>query len=50
LAFGVALNRAYDAARHELLSRVAARIAHAAPLLIAHGSIADNLANPAATE
>ena len=33
LAFEQALNRAYDAARHELLDRVQARIAHAAPLL-----------------
>jgi len=49
LAFGVALNRAYDAARHQLLSRVAARIAHAAPLLNAQG-LAENSANPAAIE
>jgi glycerol-3-phosphate acyltransferase PlsX len=33
LAFEQALNRAYDAARHQLLDRVQARIAHAAPLL-----------------
>lgn len=33
VAFGHALNRAYDAARNQLLSRVQARIAHAAPLL-----------------
>jgi len=33
LAFGFALNRAYDAARNNLLDRVQARIAHAAPLL-----------------
>jgi phosphate acyltransferase len=33
LAFEVALNRAYDAARNNLLDRVQARIAHAAPLL-----------------
>jgi glycerol-3-phosphate acyltransferase PlsX len=32
-AFEQALNRAYDAARHQLLERVQARIAHAAPLL-----------------
>ncbi|MCX7668760.1 MAG: phosphate acyltransferase, partial [Anaerolineae bacterium] len=32
-AFGQALNRAYDAARHGLLERVQSRIAHAAPLL-----------------
>ena len=49
LAFGVALNRAYDAARHQLLGRVAARIAHAAPLLNAQG-LAENSANPAAIE
>ncbi len=34
LAFGYALNRAYDAARNQLLDRVQARIAHAAPLLV----------------
>jgi glycerol-3-phosphate acyltransferase PlsX len=33
LAFEHALNRAYDAARNNLLERVQARIAHAAPLL-----------------
>lgn len=33
LAFECALNRAYDAARNNLLERVQARIAHAAPLL-----------------
>ncbi|MDO5626052.1 MAG: phosphate acyltransferase PlsX [Pseudomonadota bacterium] len=33
VAFEQALTRAYDAARHELLARVQARIAHAAPLL-----------------
>ncbi|HBH38366.1 MAG TPA: phosphate acyltransferase PlsX, partial [Curvibacter sp.] len=33
LAFEQALNRAYDAARNQLLDRVQARIAHAAPLL-----------------
>lgn len=33
LGFGFALNRAYDAARNNLLDRVQARIAHAAPLL-----------------
>lgn len=49
LAFGVALNRAYDASRHKLLSRVAARIAHAAPLLNSQG-FAENSANPAALE
>jgi glycerol-3-phosphate acyltransferase PlsX len=34
LAFGFALERAYDAARNQLLGRVQARIAHAAPLLV----------------
>lgn len=34
LAFGFALARAYDAARNDLLARVQARIAHAAPLLV----------------
>jgi glycerol-3-phosphate acyltransferase PlsX len=33
LAFEQALNRAYDAARNNLLDRVRTRIAHAAPLL-----------------
>ncbi len=33
LSFGFALNRAYDAARNNLLDRVKARIAHAAPLM-----------------
>jgi phosphate acyltransferase len=34
LAFENALNRAYDAARNQLLDRVRERIAHAAPLLM----------------
>jgi glycerol-3-phosphate acyltransferase PlsX len=34
LAFEYALERAYDAARNNLLDRVQARIAHAAPLLV----------------
>jgi glycerol-3-phosphate acyltransferase PlsX len=34
LAFENALNRAYDAARNQLLDRVRDRIAHAAPLLM----------------
>jgi glycerol-3-phosphate acyltransferase PlsX len=34
LAFEQALNRAYDAARNNLLDRVEARIAHARPLLV----------------
>jgi glycerol-3-phosphate acyltransferase PlsX len=33
VAFGYAMDRAYDAARNNLLERVRARIAHAAPLL-----------------
>jgi glycerol-3-phosphate acyltransferase PlsX len=33
LAFETALNRAYDAAHHNLLDRVRSRIAHAAPLV-----------------
>ncbi|MFM2111395.1 MAG: hypothetical protein RLZZ271_55 [Pseudomonadota bacterium] len=39
VAFGVALNRAYDAARNELLARVQERIAHAAPLLEAAAAV-----------
>lgn len=38
LAFENALNRAYDAARNNLLERVRARIAHAAPLLAGMGA------------
>jgi len=34
VAFETALNRAYDAARNQLLDRVRERIAHAAPLLM----------------
>ncbi len=34
LAFGYALSRAHEAARHHLLDRVRVQIAHAAPLLI----------------
>ena len=34
MAFGYALNRAYDAARNNLLDRLQVRIAHAAPLLM----------------
>ncbi len=44
-AFGQALNRAYDAVQHNLLDRVQARIAHAAPLL----TPAQPIAEPAAT-
>jgi glycerol-3-phosphate acyltransferase PlsX len=50
LAFETALNRAYDAARHQLLSRVAARIAHAAPLLQSQVSALADSANPAIIE
>lgn len=38
LAFEQALNRAYDSARHQLLDKVQARIAHAAPLLTPRSS------------
>lgn len=38
-AFEQALNRAYDAARNQLLERVEARIAHARPLLMASESV-----------
>jgi glycerol-3-phosphate acyltransferase PlsX len=34
VGFEYALNRAYDAARNNLLERVQTRIAHAAPLLV----------------
>ncbi len=37
-AFERALARAYDAAHHQLLDKVRARIAHAAPLLVVGGS------------
>ena len=50
LAFETAINRAYDAARHQLLSRVAARIAHAAPLLNSQVNASEDSANAAATE
>lgn len=40
LAFEFALARAYDAARNNLLERVQARIAHAAPLLAGSGPLA----------
>ena len=39
LAFEQALNRAYDAARNNLLDRVRSRIAHAAPLLAPADSV-----------
>lgn len=39
LGFGYALQRAYDAARNNLLDRVQARIAHAAPLLASSESM-----------
>ena len=52
VAFEQALNRAYDAARRQLLSRVQARIAHAAPLLAAaaSGSAPEQVLNAAANE
>jgi glycerol-3-phosphate acyltransferase PlsX len=43
LAFGTALNRAYDAAHHNLLERVRSRIAQAAPLL----ALGQNAEDPA---
>lgn len=48
MAFGCALDRAYDAARNNLLDRVRARIAHAAPLLARKESAAP--AEPAALQ
>jgi len=39
-AFERALNRAYDAARNNLLERVRERIAHAAPLLLVAAQMA----------
>ncbi len=39
LGFGYALDRAYDAAQNNLIDRVRVRIAHAAPLLAAEGSM-----------
>jgi phosphate acyltransferase len=44
VAFEQALNRAYDAARNNLLDRVQARIAHAAPLLGAGEALAQPVA------
>ena len=43
-AFEYAMSRAYDAARNQLLDRVQARIAHAAPLLAAAAAGQDALA------
>lgn len=48
LAFEQALNRAYDAARNNLLERVQARIAHARPLLV--GGEAEAPPEPAITQ
>ena len=46
-AFEVALNRAYDAAKNQLLDRVRERIAHAAPLLMgAQAERAETVVNP----
>jgi glycerol-3-phosphate acyltransferase PlsX len=41
LSFRNALNRAYDAARNNLLDRVQARITHAAPLLVVAETVVD---------
>jgi len=50
-AFEQALNRAYDAARNNLLDRVRERIAHAAPLLATAGApLAEPLVVPAQAE
>ncbi|MEI6733066.1 MAG: phosphate acyltransferase PlsX [Comamonadaceae bacterium] len=46
LAFEYALTRAYDAARHELLDRVQARISHVAPLM---GGAASSIQSGAAS-
>ncbi|MDP3650623.1 MAG: phosphate acyltransferase PlsX [Rhodoferax sp.] len=46
LAFGNALNRAYDAARNNLLDRVRVRIAHVAPLL----ALADGERSPGGSQ
>jgi len=43
LAFGTALQRAYDAADHDLLARLKSQLAHAAPLLTASGQPAPTL-------
>jgi len=48
-AFEQALNRAYDAARNQLLDRVRNRIAHAAPLLSSSEGTASAAMNPAPT-
>ena len=40
-AFGYALERAYDASRHDLLDRVKARVARAAPLLAVSGAVSE---------
>ena len=45
-AFERAINRAYDAARNNLLDRVRERIAHAAPLLVAQPACSSNAAMP----
>jgi glycerol-3-phosphate acyltransferase PlsX len=46
VAFEVALNRAYDASKNQLLERVRERIAHAAPLLM---GVQAERAEPAST-
>jgi len=46
LAFGTALQRAYDAADHDLLARLRSQLAHAAPLLTASGPSLPTLSEP----
>ena len=48
-AFCQALDRAYDAARNQLLERVQARIAHARPLLVGEGQAAAAASSAEAT-
>ena len=48
LAFGYALDRAYDAARNNLLERVRTRVAHAAPLLARRDAKASDCVDAAA--
>ena len=46
LAFGTALQRAYDAADHDLLARLRSQLAHAAPLLTGSGPSLPTLSEP----
>ena len=46
LAFVTALQRAYDAADHDLLARLRSQLAHAAPLLTASGPSLPTLSEP----